>query len=504
MNPYFQHIEIGEAIPLNNPHAVSVSLPTIGDVIGYEEGNIEILNKMKSGYPRFFINKLVEKLCSYIIKKYNFDDEIELIPLMSEKSLIIIQKKFNYNFYYIYEFNSVFIIIGKSNSQLIKFKEFIRHSGLLLSSRKAEDILFLMNLINSKFEKNVFENIESENIESENIIKTNLCKAYNAETINNIFLTSSGANSVYAVFEAINKINCNSEKILNIQAGLLYVDTSEIIRKFSSKSLIINTITNFEEIENQIINNSKNISAIFTEIPNNPLVQCIDLPKLFEICKKYNIILVVDATIGTPYNLNILEYCDVAVESLTKFANGKGDVLMGAIIVNNNSKFANQIIENLNENILEPYKKDIQKLAINIQDYENRMKLVSENTKLLIEYLKKSKAVSQIYSVLHEDSFDNFMKISKHEDALPGLISVVFDKELAFYYDKLNLPKGPSLGTEFTLAMPYVYLAHYELVKTEEGRKQLLNSGLYPELLRISVGIEPIEELIQIFKNAGI
>ncbi|MEI7982820.1 MAG: PLP-dependent transferase [Bacteroidota bacterium] len=139
-----------------------------------------------------------------------------------------------------------------------------------------------------------------------------------------------------------------------------------------------------------------------------------------------------------------------------------------------------------------------------IEGYQGRVRTISENTKQLITYFEQSSAVSQVYSVLHPDSYQNFTKIRKHQDALPGLISVVFNKDLACYYDKLNIPKGPSLGTEFTLAMPYVYLAHYDLVKTEKGREILKKSGLEPELLRISVGIEPVKDIIQVFEAAGI
>jgi len=58
------------------------------------------------------------------------------------------------------------------------------------------------------------------------------------------------------------------------------------------------------------------------------------------MCKKYNIPLVIDATLSTPYNLNLKEYADIFVESLTKFASGNADVLMGAVILNENSKLS--------------------------------------------------------------------------------------------------------------------------------------------------------------------
>ena len=70
MYPYFQHIPLGKSIPLNNPHAVSVSLPTMKDVIGYEENDNAVKSRMQSGYPRFFVNKLVEKLADFLRRKH--------------------------------------------------------------------------------------------------------------------------------------------------------------------------------------------------------------------------------------------------------------------------------------------------------------------------------------------------------------------------------------------------------------------------------------------------
>ena len=72
---------------------------------------------------------------------------------------------------------------------------------------------------------------------------------------------------------------------------------------------------------------------------------------------------------------------------------------------------------------------------------------------------------------------------------------------MAQCYDALNFSKGPSLGTEFTLAMPYTYLAHYDLLQTEEGKKFLEEAGLDARIIRISVGIEPIEDIINEFEK---
>ena len=499
MNPYLQPIPVGLPLPLNNVHAVSVSLPSMADVIGYEENDVAVTGKMQSGYPRFFTNKLVEKLVMHFRKKHLVADETEMLPLMSRQALDIVKRHFNGSFDFMEEEDCIFLLIGKNNARLQEIRDFIRHAGILLSSRKAEDILFSSGLIPAKQAELVFELPGAADA-----VEANLCNAYGAGAINNVFLCSSGMNAVYAAFKAITRMNRNTEKQTIIQAGWLYLDTLEIIRKYSNNSLIINTVTDIFLLEEAIIKDHNTIGAVFTEIPNNPLLQCVDLPRLYELCTRYDIPLIVDSTIGTPHNLTVLPYCDMALESLTKFACGQGDVLMGAVIVNPASRIAGTMRELLLPEIVDPYNRDVSKLAKSIEGYEQRVHAISENTARIIEYLGNSPAVKEVYSALHPGSRENFLKIRKHPDALPGLISVVFDRELSYYYDGLNLPKGPSLGTEFTLAMPYVYLAHYDQVKTSAGREELMRQGLNPELLRISIGKEPVGEILSVLKAAGI
>ena len=87
------------------------------------------------------------------------------------------------------------------------------------------------------------------------------------------------------------------------------------------------------------------------------------------------------------------------------------------------------------------------------------------------------------------------------ENSLTVIISVTFKKDFKEIYDKLNFAKGPSLGTEFTLLMPYTYLAHYDLITSQKGNDFLKKIGLPVNLLRISVGCEDINEIIKEFEK---
>jgi len=130
------------------------------------------------------------------------------------------------------------------------------------------------------------------------------------------------------------------------------------------------------------------------------------------------------------------------------------------------------------------------------------MEKINQNTLELYDYFSKRDGIKEVYWPYQELTRDHYLALQKHSDAAGGVLSIVFDKPLEQVYDMINLPKGPSLGTEFTLLMPYVYLAHYDLISTPKGRKHLDAAGIHPELLRVSVGTENPESLIQLFDNA--
>jgi cystathionine gamma-synthase len=226
----------------------------------------------------------------------------------------------------------------------------------------------------------------------------------------------------------------------------------------------------------------------------------VDLERLKNLCTKYNIVLVIDATFATPFNLDLKPYADVYVESLTKFACGNADVLMGAIILNENSKIS-LISAEFFKHADMPYIKDIQRLAYEIQNYESRMKIISSNTKKLVEYFKTAPFIDEIFYCLNPKYASNYQKLMIDENCYTGIVSVTFKKDFKEVYDKLNFAKGPSLGTEFTLLMPYTYLAHYDLVTSKSGNEFLEKIGLPVNLLRISVGVENINEIIKEFER---
>ncbi len=460
----FKSIPCGETLPQDNIHAVSVSIPTFKDVIAYEEGKNTLI---KRGYPRFVLHPYLKEITYFLKEKYFIKDTQEIVIVSSEKFAKVISKKYNIQSNINFKEDFGIVLVDKDSSNLKKVLSFIQHVGCNLSSRYAENFLFKNSLIKSLQE----EKLEDRDNALKTIVST-LASAYN-QPKENICLSTSGMNSIYAVLQGLQEIRRERDTI--VQLGWLYIDCINVIKNHSKNSKVFYDISNLKALEEYLQIQGNRVSAIITEVPTNPLLQSVDLQGLRQLCDKYDISLVIDATFATPYNIDLKEYADVIIESLTKFACGNADVLMGCFILSKNSKYS---IEEFTKYIDKPYIKDIQRLAVEIQNYESRVKKINKNKKELVKYLLQKDFIKKIYT-----------------SDLSGVISVTFNLPFDEVYDNLNFCKGPSLGTEFTLLMPYIYLAHYDLIKSKEGKKLLEKNNIPINLIRISVGIEDIEDI---------
>ncbi len=491
---FFNAIPCGETLPVNNIHAVSVSMPEIQDVIDYEEQTPEILEKIKSGYPRFILHPYLKQLGLFIKSKYKISNEYEVVILSSKKAVELISDK-----YFIHnkiEINEPFgvILVQKGTCQLQKVLMYIQHVGCNLSSRLAEEYLYKEGLINTLHK----EKLEDKEIAKDIIIDT-LSSAY-SQAKENVCLTPSGMNAIYSIVRGLNSIQSHNGRDILVQFGWLYLDTMNIVNHHYTLQKVFPDILNLDLLEEYLKENGLKVSAIITEVPTNPLLKSPDVKRLRKLCDKYNIPLIIDTTFATPYNLDLKDYADIFVESLTKFACGNADVLMGAIILNKKNSLSHMNTEFF-KHCESVYIKDIQRLALQIKDYKKRVKTISSNTKKLVKYLKTCSYINEVFYCLSDENKKNYSQTMIDGNSYTGVISVTFTKPIKEIYDKLNFAKGPSLGTEFTLLMPYTYLAHYDLIISKKGNDFLKKIDLPIDLIRISVGIEPIEEIIKEFKK---
>ncbi len=495
MNPYFQSIPCGSTLPLANPHAVSVSIPSMKDLIDYEENAPGIEQIIKSGYPRFMVHPNVKQVIAHLREVHSVPAHRHMMLLSSVQSAHMVAHVFGVE---VLATNASFGVILCDNDFEHKtaLTEYVRHAGFLVSSRFAEDYLYAHGIITHKFQEERLENA----VQAEAQIIAKLAHLYE-QPDHDIQLTVSGMNAMYAVFSGIKNMQEAEGKNIFLQLGWLYTDTIQILRKFSQELIVLNQVSDENRILEIFREKGNRIAAVFTEIPTNPLVQTVNLTLVRELCTQYGIPVVVDTSVGTAVNTKLNDFADIMVESLTKFACGHGDVVAGAIVLNERSAFGLRL-NDFNSYTDPPYAADLCRLGAEIETYEHRVKRISENTSRLVSYLQSRPEVENVYWCMSSGFADNYTQIARSRNSICGLLSITFHIPFARFYDAIDLPKGPSLGTNFTLLMPYVYLAHYDMIKSEPGREQLNEAGIPIDLLRISVGEEPIDEVITQFEKA--
>lgn len=244
------------------------------------------------------------------------------------------------------------------------------------------------------------------------------------------------------------------------------------------------------------------IAGIITEVPTNPLIQTPDLPAVHQICKSAGACLVVDPTIASPLNINVLPHADVVVNSLTKYAASEGDVLFGAAIVNPVATDADELRRSIAAELEPIYPRDLHRLAAQVGDTTAVVEATNRNAAEVIRFLECHPRITSLYWSLKKESRTNYMNLARSPNSLGSVLSFTVSGDFAKFYDRLSLPKGPSFGMKTTLICPFIYLAHYDLVCTSEGRRVLNDNGLAPDLMRLSVGCEPAEQIIAALREA--
>ncbi len=307
-------------------------------------------------------------------------------------------------------------------------------------------------------------------------------------------------NAIYATYAAI-KETVSAERDIFVQYGWIYIDSIHILRKCSREFHQIGRVTDFEDLKTYLAENGSRVAGVITETVSNPLLQSPDLPALAELAQQYGFTVILDNTFATPWNVDVSPYADIIIESLTKFASGKGDCMGGAIIIPEQSQLP-QATEDVLKKFITPLKgRDLQRLGYTISGYRDRVKLVNDNSTILVDYLIHHPQVNVVHHVYSDATCDSYRKIAKDDSCYGGIISFVVDGDFQTFYDNLSLPKGPSLGCDFPLAMSYTLLAHWDLVNEPE-QKTLNEMGLSPWLIRLSVGEDSPQLIMDAMEKA--
>ena len=501
-----QKYVLGEPVP-NNPHAVVSNVPTLSDVCAYEEKLDCVVSAMQQGYPRFvqhaWVNQLIESVVESLALEVSYavllqkNQRIQSFISSLDKSIQCISLSENDMGV---PMDLVFIDAGEKDklSVINALKLFIQHTGCLISSRMAEKALNHLGKLQSdmhEIDQSVIGHVKNEAQEWIRDLSS-------VESKEAVTLTSSGMNAFYSAFKALQSVQRAKGRSEWLQLGWVYVDSSNILQKYLSpeESLSVHyDILNTEAIVAKIEAMGDALSVVVLEFPTNPFCELADLKRISEAVWAQGGLVLVDPSILSIYNVNCTPYADVMVCSLTKYAGHTGDVMAGAIVLNEASRLFSELKDGIQANAIPLYEADLMALWESMREAQSSVESINQNTCTVLEFFKRHPKVKKVFSVSENQQHRSYLK---QEHTGGSIVSIELEGSMEAFYDHLQLVKGPSFGTDFTIVCPYFYLAHYDLVLDTQPNNLLDRLGIDRNLIRISVGCEPIEELLGAFALA--
>ncbi|MBK9221396.1 MAG: aminotransferase class I/II-fold pyridoxal phosphate-dependent enzyme [Saprospiraceae bacterium] len=310
-------------------------------------------------------------------------------------------------------------------------------------------------------------------------------------------LTSSGMAAIHLTIQTILK---PGDSILT--QGNLYGGTTELFNKVFGPQNINIEIIDFGALDNleQSISNLKVQPVIFIETPTNPTLQCIDILKVCQIVHKYKGLVIVDNTFATPViQQPILLGADVVIHSTTKFLHGHGVSTGGAIVTSNENLFKaiweTQKLVGSNSNTFDAWL-----VNIGLKTLVLRMEKQSENALQLAHYLSKHPKINKVhYPGLPNDTNHQLAKRQMKKFGAMLSFEVGSEYQDAIYFaNRLNhCALAPSLGETDTMVLHPASMSHLKIpIETR------LKYGITDNLIRFSVGIENIEDIIDDIEQA--
>lgn len=268
-----------------------------------------------------------------------------------------------------------------------------------------------------------------------------------------------------------------------------YTDTTKLLRKIHGfKCQLYDALdpSDMGRLENDL-KDGMQIQALFTEFPGNPLCYSVDLDRLYRLAGTYGFITVVDDSVGSPVNLNILSSCDVVCTSLTKMFSGGCNVMGGSVVVNPESSYFGRLQDELTIQFTDAYfPLDMEVMEANSRDVEARVVRASDNAERMAELISGHRIVSNVYYPKRCETRRYYERYKRPGKGYGHLLTVLFSspsRAIAFH-DALRVAKGPSFGTNFTLCTAHTLYSHYREL---EWAAQY---GVTEHLVRISVGVE--------------
>lgn len=284
----------------------------------------------------------------------------------------------------------------------------------------------------------------------------------------------------------------------------LYGGTFRVIDKVFKNFNIQYDIVDFSRLSDvkRILDNDKKtgkIKAVLIETPTNPLMDITDIEEVSKLAKEYGALTIVDNTFMSPYLQRPLEFgADIVVHSATKYLGGHSNVVAGLIAVNDKELWDKlHFIQNSTGGILGPFDSFI--LLQGIKTLGVRLDRHNENAEAIAEFLAESEYVSKIYYPGLKES-KGYEIHKKQASGFGGVISFVINDKVDYkkFLSSLKLiTLGESLGGVESLICHPASMTHAAI--PYEIRQKV---GIVDNLVRLSVGIENVDDLLEDLNNA--
>ena len=308
-----------------------------------------------------------------------------------------------------------------------------------------------------------------------------------------------GFSSGLSAIDAIMKLFKSGDEIIstNDLYGGSYRLFNKIYKKFGLK-FVFTDLRDLSNIENLINDKTK---LIWVETPTNPMINVIDIKGLSDICKSNNILLGVDNTFSTPYLQKPIDLgADIVMHSATKFLAGHSDVILGLLAVSND-ELAEKLyfMQNSSGAICGPM--DSFLTLRGIKTLHVRMDRHCENASKIAEFLDGNPSVDKLYwpGLKQHRNHDVATRQMKN---FGGMISFTvkngnFEKVKKITSNFKVFTLAESLGGVESLVNHPATMTHASIPKEERDK-----TGIVDSLIRLSVGIEDVKDLIDDLEQA--
>ena len=282
----------------------------------------------------------------------------------------------------------------------------------------------------------------------------------------------------------------------------LYGGTYRMFTRLFDKYQLKFTFVNMDDASKVADHITENAKLIWLETPTNPLMKLIDIKAVCDIAKAKNILVAVDNTFASPYIQRPLDLgADIVMHSATKYLGGHSDVIAGALIAKDTELGEKlHFIQFASGGILGPH--DSYLVLRGIKTLALRMQRHSENGQKIAEYLQNHALVKDvIYPGLSSHPQHELAK-SQMKNGFGGMVSFNFKSgkkdDAVKFLEKLKVfTLAESLGGVESLANHPALMTHASI--PAEKRAEI---GITDDLVRLSVGIEDIDDLITDLERA--